>query len=64
MPCRSCGGGRQRPPDANRGLIGSWSLRWPHGALQKFPSEAAARAFADARPHLTFEVLAPVEPTD
>lgn len=62
MGCSSCGGGRQRPPDANQGLDGHWSLRWPHGALQRFPSEAAARAYAAERPHLKFEVLAPVEP--
>lgn len=63
MACRSCGGGRQRPPDANRGLIGHWSLRWPHGALQRMASEEAARAAAAARPDLNFEVLPPVEET-
>lgn len=63
MPCRSCGGGRQRPPDSNKGLIGYWSVRWPHGALQRMQSEEHARRFAAERPHLTFEVLPPVEPT-
>lgn len=59
-----CGGGRQRPPDENRGLTGHWSLRWPHGALQKMSSEQAAIDYAAARPHLTFEVLPPADPDD
>lgn len=59
-----CGGGRQRPPDENRGLTGHWSVRWPHGALQKMKSEEAANAFAEARPHLRFDILPPAPVDD
>ena len=65
MGCRSCGGRQDGPPDPNRGLTGSWSVRWPHGALQKFPSESAARAFvASQRASLrdAFTVLEPAVP--
>ena len=62
MGCRSCGGGSDAPPDPNRGITGSWALRWPHGPLQKFSSEEAARAYMDARPHLAFTLLPPAEP--
>lgn len=64
MACRTCGGRRQEgPPDPNRGLTGYWSVRWPHGALQKFTSEEAARAFvASKRADLPFVVLPPAEP--
>jgi hypothetical protein len=67
MACRSCGGARQDgPPDPNRGLTGSWSVRWPHGALQKFSSEQAARQFVDGqRASLrdAFAVLPPASDT-
>ena len=61
-PCGSCGG-RQAPPDPTRGIEGHWSLRWPHGPLQKFSSERAARDFMARYPNKSFELLAPAETT-
>ncbi len=63
MGCRQCGGNRQAgPPDPNRGLTDHWSVRWPHGALQKFTSEQAARDFvASKKADMPFVVLPPAD---
>lgn len=61
MPCQSCGG-HQAPPDPNRGINGKWSVRWPHGALQPFDTEAAARSFRERHPGKDMRVLPPADP--
>ena len=61
MGCNSCGGGSPVPPDPNRGVVGAWTLRWPHGPLQKFPSKERAEAFAAARPTKHFVLLPPAD---
>lgn len=56
--CTSCGG-RQAPPDPTRGIEGHWSLKWPHGAFQKFASEEAARAFMERHPRKRLVLFPP-----
>ena len=60
MACRSCGG-RQARPDPLRGIHGFWSIRWPHGALQRFNSKAEAEAFIATKPNKQFVHLEPAD---
>lgn len=47
-----CGCGKRRvyPVDPRRGVAGSWSVIYPHGAVRPFNTEIAARSFVERNP--------------
>jgi hypothetical protein len=49
MACKSCGGKPAAVVDPRRGVLGSWTVIYPHGAMQEFRSERAALDFIEAQ---------------
>ena len=49
MGCRSCGGKPAAAVDPRRGVRGQWTVIYPHGAIQPFPTREAAEAKAAGR---------------
>jgi hypothetical protein len=61
--CKSCGGTLAPKRDRMAGLVGRWSVRWPHGVLQAAKSEEHARRMA-AEAKVELIVLPPAPDPD